>query len=84
MFFSVTSVTGLRNKVSAFFDDVPLFRENEGFFRKNIGHFRKNIGHFWGNMGYFRENKGSSGGNELILLRKKLIFGEEMASVIVV
>ena len=77
VFFSVTSVTGLRNKVSAFFDDVPLFPENEGLFSGNVGLFRGNIGRFRENMVFFR-------GNELILLRKKLIFGEEMASVIVV
>ena len=77
VFFSVTSVTGLRNKVSAFFDDVPLFPENEGLFSGNVGLFRENMGHF-------RENKGSFGGNELILWGKKLILGKEMASVIVV
>ena len=68
---------GCATKVSTLFNYVPLVPENEGPFRKNIGLFR-------GNMGDFRENKGSFGGNELILWRKKLIFGEEMASVIVV
>ena len=68
---------GCATKVSYLFNYVPLFREN-------IGHFRENIGRFRDNMGLFRENKGSFGGNELILLRKKLILGKEMASVIVV
>jgi len=36
------------------------------------------------NEGYFRENMGLFRGNELILWAKKLILGEEMASVIVV
>ena len=77
MFFSVTSVTGCATKVSYLFNYVPLFRKNIGHFRGNVGHFRENKGVFRENMGFFREN-------ELILLRRKLIFGEEMASVIVV
>ena len=58
---------GCATKVSTLFNYVPLFLENEGLFRENIGRFREN-------MGYFRENKGGFDGNELILLRKKLIF----------
>ena len=77
MFFLSHLSQGCATKVSTLFNYVPLFLENEGLFRKNIGHFQ-------GNKGCFRENKGRFGGNEPILLRKKLIFGEEMASVIVV
>ena len=68
---------GCATKVSTLFNYVPLFRGNKGLFPGDVGVFREN-------MGCFRENKGCFGGNESILLRKKLIFGEEMASVIVV
>ena len=61
---------GCATKVSALFNYVPLFRGNKGLFRGNKGLFR-------GNMGVFQ-------GYALILWAKKLIFGEEMASVIVV
>ena len=56
MFFAVTSVTELRNKVRTLFDDVPLFS-------KNKGHLWENKGHLWENKGHFRENKGHFGGN---------------------
>ena len=68
---------GCATKVSTLFNYVPLVPENEGLFRGNVGHFREN-------MGDFRESKGGFDGNESILWGKKLIFGEEMASVIVV
>ena len=68
---------GCATKMSTLFNYVPLFRKNIGHFRGNVGDFRENQGGFRENMGFFREN-------ELILLRRKLIFGEEMASVIVV
>ena len=54
MFFAVTSVTELRNKVSPLFDDVPLFPKNKGHFRENKGHFGGNKGHFGGNVAFFR------------------------------
>jgi hypothetical protein len=54
MFFAVTSVTELRNKVRTLFDDVPLFSKNKGHFRENKGHFWENKGHFGGNVAFFR------------------------------
>ena len=42
MFFAVTSVTGLRNKVRTLFDGVPVFPKNKGHFQENKGHFQGN------------------------------------------
>lgn len=77
MFFLSHLSQGCATKVSTLFNYVPLFPENEGLFRENVGHFRED-------MGDFRENTGNFRVNESILWGKKLIFGEEMASVIVV
>lgn len=44
---------GCATEVSAFFDDVPLFRKNIGHFRENVGDFRENKGGFRENMGFF-------------------------------
>ena len=56
MFFAVTSVTELRNKVRTLFDDVPLFSKNKGHFWENKGLFGEYKGHFGGNKGHFGGN----------------------------
>ena len=58
MFFAVTSVTELRNKVRTLFDDVPLFPKKQGTFWRKQGTFLGKQGTFLGKQGTFSRKCG--------------------------
>ena len=91
LFFSVTSVTGLRNQGECSLQLCSTFSGKWGTFSRKCRTFSGKYGRFSrkcrtssGKCRTFSGKYGTFRGNEQILWGKKLIFGEEMASVIVV